>query len=159
MEIRVAEEIHNRYLSLIQIFPRLARLYPSQVSPKRQFVDPIPTVNPYHRIFNGSPDTRGKWRLESEEEMPATFGMNEKGEMDDAELGKYLFNWIVPLYPDAADIPGKRVIIKVDSRQSRKNIEMLAELRARGFYLYSGVPNTTSISQEVSSFCGFHVTN
>ena len=98
--------------------------------------------------------TRGTWGFESEQLMPVTMGMNEKGGMDDAELAKYLFNSIVPLYPDAEDKPGKRVLIKVDCGPGRKNIEMLAELRARGFYLYPGVPNTTSVTQETDQNYG-----
>jgi hypothetical protein len=46
------------------------------------------------------------------------------------------------------DVPGKRVMLKVDSRPGRLNIELLAELHLLGFYLYPGVPNMTAVSQE-----------
>ena len=41
--------------------------------------------------------------------------MNEKGGMDDVEFDGYLSNSLVPLYPDAEDVKGKRVIFKIDS--------------------------------------------
>jgi hypothetical protein len=74
--------------------------------------------------------------------------MNEKGGMDEDEYEKYVLNVICYLYPDAANMPGKRVIIKVDGGPRRLNTELLAELRLRGFYLYCGVPNTTVVTQE-----------
>ena len=67
--------------------------------------------------------------------------------MDEAEFEKYVKNNIIPLYPDALDIPGKRVLVKVDSGPGRLNIELLAELRLLGWYLYPGVPNTTAVSK------------
>ena len=53
-----------------------------------------------------------------------------------------------------ADEPGKRVLIKIDSGPGRRNVEMLARLKNLGFYLYPGVPNTTSISQETDQNYG-----
>ena len=79
---------------------------------------------------------------------PVTFAMNAKGGMDDEEFEKYVFNSIVPLYPNAEDKPGKRVMIKVDSGPGRMAKRLLARLRLLGFILYPGVPNTTAVSQE-----------
>ena len=77
-----------------------------------------------------------------------SIGVNEKGGMDEAEFEKYVKNSIMPLYPDALDIPGKRVMVKVDSGPGRLNVSLLAQLRERGWYLYPGVPNTTAVLQE-----------
>jgi hypothetical protein len=74
--------------------------------------------------------------------------------MDDDKFEKYLKNSIIPLYPDALDVLGKRVIIKVDRRPGRMNIELLAELRLLGFYMYPSVPNTTVVSQETDQNYG-----
>ena len=41
--------------------------------------------------------------------------INEKGGMDDDEFEIYITNSTVPLFSDAKDIPGKRVIIKIDT--------------------------------------------
>ena len=41
----------------------------------------------------------------------------------------------MPLYPDSQDIPGNSVLIIVDSGPGRYDIEIIVELRARGFYL------------------------
>jgi len=77
-----------------------------------------------------------------------SIGLNEKGGMDDDEFSQYIINLMMRLYPDAADIPGKRVIVKIDSGPGRCNNTLLARLRIRGILLYAGVPNTTSVSQE-----------
>ena len=80
--------------------------------------------------------------------------MNEKGGMNSVELQKYIDKAILPLYPDIADVPTKRVICKVDSGPGRTNGDMLAQLRLRGFYLFPGVPNTTSVTQETDQNYG-----
>ena len=49
------------------------------------------------------------------------------------------------LYQDVADTEGHKVILKVDSGPGQMNIKLLAKVRARGYYLYPGVPNTTAI--------------
>ena len=46
------------------------------------------------------------------------------------------------------------MIIKVDSGPSQINVGMLANLRAKGFYLYPGVPNTTAITHETDQSFG-----
>jgi hypothetical protein len=89
-----------------------------------------------------------KFGRETAQPTAISYGMNEKGGMDEIEFEKYIKNSILHLYPDACDVPGKRVIIKVDSGPGRLNLELLAELRLMGFYLYPGVPNTTAVTQE-----------
>jgi len=76
-------------------------------------------------------------------------GLNEKGEMDEAEFEKYFRNCILPLFPDALDLPGFCIMVKVDSGPGRLNVNLLAKLRLLGFYLYPGVSkNTTAVTQE-----------
>ncbi len=74
--------------------------------------------------------------------------MNKKGGMDQEESKKYVMNSIVPLFPDSDDVPGKRVLIKVDSGPGWLNFGLMARLKMLGFYMYPGVPNTTAVSQE-----------
>ena len=54
--------------------------------------------------------------------------MNGKGGMDEEEFAKYIECNIMRLYPDAADIPGRRVIVKLDSGPGRLNVKLLAKL-------------------------------
>jgi hypothetical protein len=86
--------------------------------------------------------------------LPCTFGMNEKAGMNSVELEKYMRCSILPLYPDIADVPLQRVIMKVDSGPGRMNVEMLAALRLQGLYLVPGVPNTTGKTQETDQNYG-----
>ena len=93
-------------------------------------------------------NVRGKFGCEEERFWACTFGMNAKGGMDDDEFEKYIVNSIVPLYPNARDRKGIRVVLKADSGPGRTNPKLLASLRHMGFILYPGVPNTTAVSQE-----------
>jgi hypothetical protein len=104
--------------------------------------------------FLYSKKTVGAFGLEEEKLWPATFGVNEKGGMDNDEFVLYLRTNIMPLYPKAAPEKGRWVILKCDSGPGRMNIELLAELRASGFILFPGVPNTTSVSQETDQNYG-----
>jgi len=88
--------------------------------------------------------------------LPTTFGLNEKGGMNALELDKHIKKAILPLHPDVADMPGKRVLLKVDSGPGRMNVEMLANLRLQGVYLAPGVPNTTHVTQETDQNCWLH---
>ena len=86
--------------------------------------------------------------------LPCTFGLNEKAGMNSVELDKYFKNSILPLYPDIEDIPGKRVIAKLDSGPGRMNLQMLAHLRIRGLYVVPGLPNSTGKTQETDQNYG-----
>lgn len=60
----------------------------------------------------------------------------------------------MPLYPNALPTKGKWVLLKCDSGPGRLNLDLLAELRASGFILFPGVPNTTAVSQETDQNYG-----
>ena len=86
-----------------------------------------------------------------EHELDCTFGLNAKGGMDQDEFEKYMMLSLVDRLGEilgAADLPGKRVMVKCDSGPGRLNVELLARMKFFGFYLYPGVPNTTAVSQE-----------
>jgi hypothetical protein len=53
--------------------------------------------------------------------------MNEKGGMNDEEFCKYLNNMIYPLFPDMEDVPGKHVLLKVDSGPGRNCMDLLVK--------------------------------
>ena len=65
----------------------------------------------------------------------------------------------MPIYRDAADVPVKQVITKVDSSPSRSNIEMLTRLRLIGCYIIPRVPNTTQVAQETDQSYGIFKSN
>jgi hypothetical protein len=86
--------------------------------------------------------------------LSATVGMNPKGGMDNIEFHKYLLTLVPCLFPDAADVPGKRVMIKCDSGPGRDSLELLADLRVRGIYLFPAVPNSSAVTQEMDQCYG-----
>lgn len=104
--------------------------------------------------FTHTKKVMGRFGHVSRRSLPCTFGMNEKAGMNAIELEKYMRNSIIPLYPDIADTPLKRVLLKIDSGPGRTNVEMLASLRLQGLYLVPGVPNTTGKTQETDQNYG-----
>jgi len=99
-------------------------------------------------------DVNGQFGHDHARYHPCTFGMNERGGMNKEEFEQYVKNSLVTLYPDAADVPGKRVLLKADSGPGRKNIDLMAYLRARGFYFLPGLPNSTHVTQEMELLIG-----
>ena len=79
-------------------------------------------------------------------ENECTVNCNAKSGIDAVEYSKYLQTSAMPLCPDAQDTPGNKVLIIVDSGPGRLDLDMLATLRARGFYLIADVPNTTHVT-------------
>ena len=90
----------------------------------------------------------GKFGYGELKELDTTIGVNENGGMDDKEFEKYLLDLIDTIFPDAEDKVGKRIIVSIDSGPGRSNTTLLARLLLRGVLLYTGVPSTTSVSQE-----------
>ena len=54
--------------------------------------------------------------------------------MTKEEFCEYVMNSLVPLYPDACDEPGKRVMIKVDSGPGRLKEMVSGEPRILRYY-------------------------
>ena len=52
------------------------------------------------------------------------------------------------LWPNAAPVKGRWVVIKVDSEPGPLNPNLLAFLRFHGFILYPSVPNTNAVTHE-----------
>ena len=81
----------------------------------------------------------GQFGHKAPAKFDCTHGMNGKGGMDDDEFEKFMLNSMLPLWPNARDVPGKRVMFKADSGPGRTNPTLLAKLRCQGFILYHGV--------------------
>ncbi len=92
--------------------------------------------------------TRGWFGYGKERIFSATIGINEKGGVTDVEFDRYIKNSVVPLFPDLADMPGKRGLLKVDSGPGRNGRDLMLKARFRGVYIYTGLPNATSVQQE-----------
>ena len=110
-------------------------------------------------FFSKIMNVRGRWGFYGIVERGITFVANAKAGMDNAEFEIYLNNAIISLYPDAADMPGKRVAIIVDSGPVRMQEKVLEKLRIQGFYLIASVPNTTHVTQatelaKIDRVCG-----
>lgn len=83
-----------------------------------------------------------------------TVAMNEKGGMNADALFSYFKENLALLFPNASDTPGHRVVVKIDSGPGRMNENMLLFMRARDFYLFPCVPNTTQVTQETDQNYG-----
>jgi hypothetical protein len=73
-------------------------------------------------------DVRGTFGYDTKQSFPISIGLNNKGGMDDEEFFEYLKKSIMKLWPDAAPVKGKWVVIKVDSGPGRLNSVLLAFL-------------------------------
>ncbi len=73
---------------------------------------------------------------------------NEKGGMNDKDFERYIYNSIVPLFPDLEDRPGKGILLKVDNGPGHNRQDLLNKCQFRGVYIYPGLPNNTSVQQE-----------
>ena len=76
-----------------------------------------------------------------------TVNCNATAGMDSTEFRIFIEDAIVPLYPNASEQDGKRVLLILDSGPGRKGDGLLSFLAARGFHLLPGVPNTTHVTQ------------
>jgi len=99
-------------------------------------------------------DVRGTFGHKSKQSFPISFGLNSKGGMDDQVFFEYLKKSIMKLFPDAAPVRGRWVVIKCDSSPGSLNPNLLAFLRFHGFILDPGVPNTTAVTQETDQSYG-----
>jgi hypothetical protein len=75
--------------------------------------------------------------------------MNEEGVMNNEEFEHYIDNSIVPLFPDLEDMPGKCILLKVDGGRGWNWRDLLNKCQFRGVYNYPGLPNSTSMQQEM----------
>ena len=92
--------------------------------------------------------TPGRFGWLEKREFPATIGLNEKEGMNDIEFEKYVENNLLHLFPDVIDEPGKRVCLKVDNSPGCNGRSLLLKMRFKGWYMYPGLPNATSVQQE-----------
>jgi hypothetical protein len=99
-------------------------------------------------------DVRAQFGHADEQSFPVLIGLNSKGGMDDDDFFDYFKNSIMSLYPDAAPVKGRWVVVKCNSGPGRLNPELLAYIRFHGFILYPGVPNTTAVTQETDQSYG-----
>mmetsp|Transcript_14987 Transcript_14987/g.24792 ORF Transcript_14987/g.24792 Transcript_14987/m.24792 type:complete len:179 (-) Transcript_14987:75-611(-) len=63
-------------------------------------------------------------------------------------LREYYQNVLKPCFPDAADCPGQRLMVKTDSGPGREDSKLLFDAKVTGTYLKTGLPNGTEVGQE-----------
>jgi hypothetical protein len=86
--------------------------------------------------------------------FPSSDTKNEKGGTDARVHQHVLLYYIKVLYPDSDDVPGKRVLFKIDGGPGRLHMKILVDLRVRDLYLFPGVQNTAHITID-----SFHYVN
>jgi hypothetical protein len=100
------------------------------------------------------PCVQGVFGHEDVHEYCTQLTVNDKGGSDCRILNQCLNGYQERLYPDASDVPGKRLLYMIDGGHGRLDEESLAEKRARGIYLLPGVQNTTQVHQETDQNYG-----
>eukprot|EP00536_Pseudo-nitzschia_multiseries_P002414 jgi/Psemu1/5464/gm1.5464_g len=89
----------------------------------------------------------GTWGFNKPTERWSTVNCNASAGMDGTEFTKVVKDAYMPLYPDLAPVPGKRVVLLVDSGPGREDNELQIITAPEGLCLLTGVPNTTHIWQ------------
>eukprot|EP00536_Pseudo-nitzschia_multiseries_P002729 jgi/Psemu1/6163/gm1.6163_g len=89
----------------------------------------------------------GTWGFTERTERWNTVNCNASAGMDGTEFTKVVKDAYMPLYPDLAPVPGKRVVLLVDSGPGREDNKLQIITALEGLYLLTGVPNTTHIWQ------------
>jgi hypothetical protein len=64
------------------------------------------------------------------------------------EFERHIDNSIAPLFLDLKDMPGKCILLKVDSGHGCNLRDLLNKCRFRGVYIYPGLLNSTSTQHE-----------
>jgi hypothetical protein len=100
-----------------------------------------------YRWIADVPRVQGIFGHEDVHEYCTQLTVNDKGGSDCRVLNQCLTGYQERLYPDAADVTGKRLLYKIDGGAGRLDGEFLAEKRARGIYLFPGVQNTNNTTQ------------
>ena len=81
--------------------------------------------------------------------FPSGINWSKDGSVTDEIFLQYVQYHLMPLYPDAKDVPGFRVAMKADSGPGRLNEAFLVTARSYGFYFFPGLPNGTELGQEM----------
>ena len=100
----------------------------------------------------------GVFGWNEEKKWTVAIGMHEKGGIYDGEFLKYFNNSLILLYPDVKYEDVKCVILKVDSGTGRLNQNILAYERNLVLIIYPGVPNNTSVRQDMDQNYGLFKT-
>jgi len=100
-------------------------------------------------VLASFPQVKGQFGYPTARHFDVNFSVNEKGGMNKEIFRKWYQQCFKPLWPDASDSPGKRVISKADSGPGRLDELFLACARVDGFYHFPGLPNGTEVGQEM----------
>ena len=103
---------------------------------------------------SGLPQVEGFFGHSEKKKFSTIVLSNEKGGTDADVLHRMLKKLLTTLYPDAADVPEKRFVLKVDGGPGRLQEAILADLRLFGCYLFPSVQNTTQVTQETDQNYG-----
>ena len=112
---------------------------------------------PYIRehFIKWTPHTKGQYGFppsndpNNERGFPMGIGWSKDASVTDEIFINYIETHLCPLYRDAKDGPGFRVIMKADSGPGHDNDEFKAIARSYGFYFFPGLLNGTELGQEM----------
>jgi len=118
--------------------------------------------------LEGLPVIEGKFGCPDRVEVSSFYSVRSRGSMDDSLFNDYVERVVLPLYPNISktatfDPTGKLlcgpVILKVDSGPGRmianlESISKRAKFFEQGLLILMGLPNATSVNQEMDALYG-----
>lgn len=101
------------------------------------------------------PQVEAQFGYPGRRHFDASWTFNEKGGMNNDAFCKWYCEVLMRYYPDAEDVPGKRVIDKSDSGPGRMGVEFNTRARSSGFYHFPSTPNCTEVCQEMDQLFAY----
>ena len=106
-------------------------------------------VNVYPKRLESFPQVKAKYGNTFARWYDVNIQFSPKGSMN-SSIMRHWVKGFSEYYPDVADVPGKRVIVKSDFGPGRlKNEEFMNNLFVDGFKFFASLPNGTEITQEM----------
>jgi hypothetical protein len=101
------------------------------------------------------PQVEGQYGFEGRRVVNCGWTFNKKGGMNGVAFNAWYNDWLKSLYPNAKDVPGKRILDKSDSGPGRFGEAFNSRARLDGFYHFPSTPNATEVCQEMDQLFSY----
>ena len=98
-------------------------------------------------LLESFPQVEGQYGYSKRRHFDVGFAINQKGGTNEELFEKFVCEHVMSLYPDAQDVPGKRLLLQTDTGPGRLGAMHRFRTKAEGVYIYPGMPNGTEAGQ------------
>jgi hypothetical protein len=101
------------------------------------------------------PQVEGQYGFEGRRVVNCGWTFDKKGGMNGVAFNAWYNDWLKSLYPNAKDVPGKRILDKSDSGPGHFGEAFNSRARLDGFYHFPSTPNATEVCQEMDQLFSY----